>query len=421
MHGDFFLIERPGDPVRRASKLPFGETRGRNEAWLRDLLFAHPEVVPVGDIDPSFGPLLPLCRELRTEAGPLDLAFVSPAGRLTLVECKLWRNPESRRKVVAQVLDYARAIARWSYSDLQRQVSAATGRRGNVPFEIVKGAAEHLIEHRFVDAVTQTMRSGRFLLLIAGDGIREDVSALAELINRNAALGFSFGLIEVALYDLASADGSAEGAGLAIQPRVVAKTQTIEREVVLLRTRDSNEYLGSVDDSDDPDVLPHGLVAAEPGGGSGRVDAVDPGRESSRQVAYRRWWQPVLDMVFDDPDQDPPKLRFPNNVRVQLPWPGTWITAYRNAPVYGVFLSGHAGPLEDAWQRLAPDIEEIMAESPEGTRAYGVRDGNSDYLFTRRPCATFANDDEAREWLKQTLNAYVNALRPRLKRALAHD
>ncbi len=63
--------------MRRASKLPFGDTRGRNEAWLRDHLFAHPEVLPVGDVDPSFGPLLLLCRELRTEAGPLDLAFVN--------------------------------------------------------------------------------------------------------------------------------------------------------------------------------------------------------------------------------------------------------------------------------------------------------------------------------------------------------
>lgn len=70
------------------------------------------------------------------------------------------------------------------------------------------------------------MRSGRFLLLIAGDGIREDVGALAELINRNAALGFSFGLVEVGLYDLGED-------GLAIQPRVTARTHILERNVVI--------------------------------------------------------------------------------------------------------------------------------------------------------------------------------------------
>src|SRR4051794_25198310 len=67
MYGDVLLLERPGQPVRRASRLPVGDTGGRTEAWLRDL-FQHPELLPVGDIDPAFGPLLPLCRELRTDA-----------------------------------------------------------------------------------------------------------------------------------------------------------------------------------------------------------------------------------------------------------------------------------------------------------------------------------------------------------------
>lgn len=420
MYGDFFLVERPGEPVRRAAKLPFGDTRGRNEAWLRDLLFAHPEVLPVGDVDPSFGPLLPLCRELRTEAGPLDLAFVNPAGRLTLVECKLWRNPEARRKVVAQVLDYARAIARWSYSDLQRQVSAATGRRGNVPFEIAQGAVSHLIENHFVDAVTQTMRSGRFLLLIAGDGIREDVGALAELINRNAALGFSFGLVEVALYDLGGA-GESEETGLAIQPRVVAKTQTIERGVVLLRGGDRNEYLGPIDDTDDASAVVQPSTMTRPSPATGTEESSTQGGESLRQAAYRRWWQPVLDMVFDDPDQGPPKLRYPNNVRVELPWPGAWITGYSSTETFGVFLSGRKEPLGEAWERIAPDLCDVLAELPEATVAPGFRETGEAPLSTKLQCGTFPDDDTVRDWLKQTLNAYVNALRPRLRRAMELD
>src|SRR5829696_1749125 len=191
MYGDMFLIERPGRPVSRARKVPLGDTRGRNEAWLQELLFSQPDILPVSNIDASFGPLLPLCRELRTEAGPVDLAFINATGRLTLVECKLWRNPEARRKVVAQVLDYARAISKWSYADLQRQVSIATGKQGNLPFERAQAVNPTLVEHHFADAVMRTLRSGRFLLLIAGDGIREDVGALAELIHRNAAMGFS--------------------------------------------------------------------------------------------------------------------------------------------------------------------------------------------------------------------------------------
>src|SRR6516225_9199801 len=42
-----------------------------------------------------------------------------------LVECKLWKNPEARRQVVAQTLDYVSALSRWSYADLQAKVAAA--------------------------------------------------------------------------------------------------------------------------------------------------------------------------------------------------------------------------------------------------------------------------------------------------------
>ncbi len=81
MFGDIFLIERMGDEPVRGERLAFGETSGRNEAWLRDKLFDHPKLLPVKDIDPAYGPLTPLCNELRTEAGPLDIAFINPFER----------------------------------------------------------------------------------------------------------------------------------------------------------------------------------------------------------------------------------------------------------------------------------------------------------------------------------------------------
>ena len=40
-------------------------------------------------------------------------------------------NPQARREVVAQTLHYVSALSGWSYADLQRQVAAALGRKGN--------------------------------------------------------------------------------------------------------------------------------------------------------------------------------------------------------------------------------------------------------------------------------------------------
>ena len=44
-------------------------------------------------------------------------------GRIIILEAKLWRNPESKRKVIAQILDYASELTRWSFEDLEREVS----------------------------------------------------------------------------------------------------------------------------------------------------------------------------------------------------------------------------------------------------------------------------------------------------------
>lgn len=398
MFGDVFLLEKDGKPAVRAQRLAFGDTSGRNEAWLRDTLFDNPELLPIQDIDPSFGPIIPLCREMRTEAGPLDVAFINPFGRLTLVECKLWRNPEARRKVVAQVLDYARAITTWTYSDLQRRVAAALGRTGNIPYELAKAHVPNLVEQDFVDQTTMAMRSGRFLLLIAGDGIREDVGALAELINRNAAAGFSFGLVEVALYGFE--DGS-----VAVQPRAIAKTKIIERTVVVLGNQ-----------SQDTGVLVEEGIEKASLLDTQSLDAVSNSLgESPKQAAYRAWWEPITAMAFADPDQEPPTLYYPNNVRTPLPWPKTWIGAYRSGESIGIATGGSGQSHKDLIDLLAHESAEILSELPEGSE-FKPSSLNGVYTFTvSRSMQEFQDVNSCYTWIKETLNAFVNTLRPRVK------
>jgi len=82
-----------------------------DEGWLQQQIDENPALIPVVDIDPIFGELIPVCRELRISVGPLDNLYVNQFGMLTLVECKLWRNPEARRKVVGQILDYAQEFS----------------------------------------------------------------------------------------------------------------------------------------------------------------------------------------------------------------------------------------------------------------------------------------------------------------------
>lgn len=99
--------------------IPFSEER------LQSLIHEHPSVLPVQEIEPGFGRLISICRELNTRHGPIDNLLMTPEGNIVLVEVKLWQNPESRRKVVAQALDYAACLFEMNYSDLEAAVLKA--------------------------------------------------------------------------------------------------------------------------------------------------------------------------------------------------------------------------------------------------------------------------------------------------------
>lgn len=94
--------------------------------------------------------------------------MVTPSGLPVLVECKLWRNPEARREVVGQILDYAKELSRWSSSDLQRAVKQNLKRDGNPLLDIVHAADPNIDEIEFNDALTKIFAAGAFFCSSSG-------------------------------------------------------------------------------------------------------------------------------------------------------------------------------------------------------------------------------------------------------------
>lgn len=93
-------------------------------------------------------------------AGYLDNLFVTPTGGLVLVECKLWRNPEARRQVLAQAIDYARCLVGWGYEDLERAIATALlpdGSRPNRTLWDMVSPNPELDESDFIDAVSRNL------------------------------------------------------------------------------------------------------------------------------------------------------------------------------------------------------------------------------------------------------------------------
>jgi len=205
-------------------RIQFSE-RTYNEQWLQEFIHRHPETLPIREIEPAFSDLIPLCKELETRSGYCDNIFVNARGYLTVVECKLWRNPEARRSVLAQVLDYAKDIAKWSYQEFENAVLKSRRGTESTLFEIIQQHEPDTDESDFIDALSTNIRNARMMMLIVGDGIRENAEELLSFLNTHARMQFVLSFVEMPVFQFQTDDK------YIITPRVIATTRELHRYI----------------------------------------------------------------------------------------------------------------------------------------------------------------------------------------------
>lgn len=223
-----YLVEDIGASGRALTPIPVRE-KSFQEGWLQELLFKHPSILPVDYLDEDYAPLVSIGREIAS----IDNLFVSPGGLLTIVETKLWRNPEAHRTVVAQILDYAKTLTSWTYNRLDQAVSSDLGRRTEESLSIFRAVKKRvhdfdLSEIEFQARVQESLLNGRFALLIVGDRIFPEATQLAEVIQSAPHLQFSLGFIELRCYKLEKDSNWP----LVVVPNFIAKTREFTRAVV---------------------------------------------------------------------------------------------------------------------------------------------------------------------------------------------
>src|SRR4030043_2148200 len=79
----------------------------KTESELQKLLLESPQLINIGEIREGFSPLVLAIGEFDVGSGYVDTIGFTPEGDIALIECKLEKNPESKRKVIGQILEYA--------------------------------------------------------------------------------------------------------------------------------------------------------------------------------------------------------------------------------------------------------------------------------------------------------------------------
>lgn len=171
--GSIFQVQDGNVNPLRVRSLRDGLYGEQLEAALQRLLQEHPEIIPGEQMEPNSDDpprFVLLKREIAIGSWSLDHLFVDHHGVPTLVECKLIQNPQSRREVIGQVIEYAANIQMALGGGALRQVAESSWtERGQDLCETLSITLGVEDIDDFWLKVEQNLDAGKMRLIIAGD------------------------------------------------------------------------------------------------------------------------------------------------------------------------------------------------------------------------------------------------------------
>jgi len=195
------LIE--GESIKVIDKVKFTE-----EGKLQDYLEKYPSLVPLSEIVEGAADFLCIGREVPAGPGWLDLLFIDKDGLLTIVETKLAKNPEARREVIGQVIEYASYISKWTADDVYR-IANQYLKSDKVPDKCRNKTLYEVIEQfspegsfsvdDFRSNIEQNLKNGRMRLIIAVDELIEALRAMVTFLNSYS--NFDIFLLQVSSFE----------------------------------------------------------------------------------------------------------------------------------------------------------------------------------------------------------------------------
>ncbi|MFW6174806.1 MAG: hypothetical protein ACOC5K_03425 [Chloroflexota bacterium] len=198
------------------------------EEALQRAIERNPDLIPGDQIDPE-APLrwMVVKREsgVPFEAGgsdrwSVDLVLVDQNAVPTLVECKQSSNPEIRRAVVGQLLEYAaNAASNWRAGALREHAEATAEQHGDTleraTIQLVGDAEEEPDVEGFWAKAEENLRRHRLRLVIAADRVPLELQNIMSFLDSETS-NMDVLTVEIKLY---------EGAGQrALVPRLVGRS-----------------------------------------------------------------------------------------------------------------------------------------------------------------------------------------------------
>lgn len=180
------MAEREGEHIyvrNEAGGLkPLTEKRFGKEEELQALLAKHPELLEGTQIrpnDPRRWILITREQDIA-DRWSLDHLVIDQDATPTLVEVKLGANPDARRKVVGQMLDYAAHAHTLDVAELRRAFENQSNAE-DLLNKLIEDKYDN--DRTFWEQVARNLKEKRIRLLFVADAIPDELARIVEFLN----------------------------------------------------------------------------------------------------------------------------------------------------------------------------------------------------------------------------------------------
>ena len=208
--------------LRSSEKKPWqvvNSAKFKLEKELHNLLYNSPDVLPLADLNPEANPVAFFIKEAGLPgSGHTDLIGFDKDGNIVIVECKLAKNTEIKRKVIGQIIEYAAFLWGLSYEDID---AISMRSEGKTLSELAKASiGRDFKPEEFIMGVENSLTQGNFELIIAVDKINHELERIIEYLDKSERPGVQIRALEVRLF--------ANGDTQIIAPRLYGKPRLIQ-------------------------------------------------------------------------------------------------------------------------------------------------------------------------------------------------
>ena len=150
----------------------------KNEEELEVLLASDTSLLPGGKGSAAV-------RQFSLAGGAVDLVCIDEYGTITVVECKLQTNRESRRQVVGQIFAYAAALAELETDDVIAKFESKLKPNESIATAITASAGHVVTLSQIRENLGANLVSGAVRLVIAVDGVVDELRSVIEYLSKH--------------------------------------------------------------------------------------------------------------------------------------------------------------------------------------------------------------------------------------------